>query len=237
MNNILFLILILTMISVYHGKGVADKEVNILVITGGHKFDQTSFFDIVNSFDNIRYDTASQPRANAMYDDPVMEEYDALVFYDMSEEVQPDEKSAFLKLLSQGKGMVFLHHSLVSYQEWDDFSKIIGGKYVRDTKTKAKKSGYKHDITLDIEVIDDTHPVTYGMSDFSIYDEGYYNIHTEPDIQPLLATDHEKCAEYVAWTNEYASSGIVYIMLGYVPGAHKDPNYRQLIENAIQWVK
>ena len=72
-----------TITSVCHGKDSADKEINILVVTGGHKFDQTSFFDIFSSFDNIRFDTASQPRANAMYDDPVMEQYDALVFYDM----------------------------------------------------------------------------------------------------------------------------------------------------------
>ena len=215
-----------------------SQKTRVLLITGGHKFNKETFYGAFEKMPSIVFDTLKHPGANSIFESPEIEKYDVLVFYDMWQTISDDQQKAFLSLLEEGKGMVFLHHSLVSYQKWDEFTKIRGGKYYENKDEKSSKnSGYQHDIWLDIEVLDKNHPVTEGIDNFSIFDEGYYNIERLPDVHPILGTEHEKCAPYVAWTNQYKSSRIVYIMLGHGPEAHENKNFQRLVENAVNWVK
>jgi len=210
----------------------------ILVITGGHEF-ESSFFKIFDSFVDVKYDTMSQPRFNQLISSELTNHYSALVFYDMWQEINAEQKEAYLELLDKGQGMVFLHHSLVSYQHWDEFIEIVGGKYLETEfydDPNMKGSTYKEDITLDIKVVDKTHPVTKGIQNFSIFDEGYQYVEMMPTIKPLLTTTHPDCTPTVAWANKYKNSRIVYILLGHGHQAHEDATYRKLIRNAIGWV-
>ena len=191
----------------------------VLVITGGHDFDP-SFYEIFDSYENVQYDTISQPHFNKRLGDGIADQYDALVFYDMWQDISDAEKKAYIELLEKGQGMVFLHHSLVSYQHWDEFEKIIGGKYVEKDlydDPDIQGSTYAEDINLEIKVVDKNHPVTKNIADFSIYDEGYQHIQMNSGIHPLLSTSHPDCASTVAWTNSYGDSKIVYILLGHGP--------------------
>lgn len=220
------------------GKETTMKASRILVITGGHEF-TPSFFEIFSSYRDVAYDTVSQPRANQLIESRDLEKYDALVFYDMWQVITPEQKQAYLKMLHDGKGMVFLHHSVVSYQKWDEFIKIVGGQYIEGEyhdPSKVQVSSYAEDITLDVKVMDTQHPVTEGIDDFTLVDEGYKDVKILPDIHPLLAVEHDQCAPYVAWTHKYNNARIAYIMLGHGQEAHENPNYRKLIRNAIFWV-
>ena len=238
MTWIVMCLVVICVLSTSCSKENVVESPRILVITGGHEF-TTSFFEIFNSYTDVTHDTVSQPRANKLIASADVEKYDALVFYDMWQEITPDQKKAYLKMLNDGKGMVFLHHSLVSYQKWDEFIKIVGGQYIEGEfhdPEKGKVSSYAEDISLDIKVVDKLHPVTEGIDDFTLIDEGYKDVKILPDIHPLLAVSHAKCAPYVAWVYKYNNARIVYIMLGHGPEAHSNPNYRKLIRNAISWV-
>lgn len=215
-----------------------SKQEHILVITGGHEF-EPSFFSIFDSFTGIGYDTVSQPGFNRMVSTGFSKQYSALVFYDMWQNISAEQKQGYLKLLDEGQGMLFLHHSLVSYQNWDEFIKIVGGKYVErgdDDNPNIKGSTYTENITMNIKVVSKGHPVTSGVSDFSIYDEGYQYIEMLAGITPLLTTNHPNCSHTVAWAHRYKNSRIVYIMLGHGHQAYENANYRKLVSNAIHWV-
>ena len=210
----------------------------IMIITGGYKF-EPSFYQIFDSYHDVAYDTISQPAFNQFLTSQTLDGYDALVFYDMWQEISETEKNAYLKLLEQGMGMIFLHHSLVSYQHWDEFQKIIGGKYIEleyNTDPNITGSSYNEDITLEIKIVEKNHPVTEGIADFSIFDEGYQDIEVLAGIDPLLSTTHPDCTPVVAWANQFKNSKIIYILLGHGQHAHEDANYRKLIRNAISWV-
>ncbi|TVR75159.1 MAG: ThuA domain-containing protein [Marinilabiliales bacterium] len=214
-----------------------DEIMNILLVTGGHSFDQDSFFRMFFSLKGLCVDTLSQPRANsALLSDPVTR-YDAIVFYDMWQEISPEEKEAYLALTEWGTGLVFLHHSLVSYQEWDEFTAIRGGKYYESgyDYPPEKLSGYRHDIFMDVTVIDTSHPVTEGLENFRIFDEGYSNIGVLPGVTPLLTTDHPDCHDIIAWAHTYNSSRVVYILPGHDRHAWENENYQALVANSIRW--
>ena len=217
-----------------------DEKINVLIVTGGHDFERESFFQMFDQLKNIKYTEIKHPDANQYYEPEKADQYDVFVFYDMYNKISDQEKENLKNLLEKGKGMVFLHHSLVSYQEWQEFQEIIGGKYHQKPYTKNNKeypgSTYKHDVKIDVKIEDPDHPVVAGLSDFTIHDEVYGQFSTTEDIQPLLSTDHPESSKYIAWVNEYANSKIVYIQLGHDHHAYENKNYQILIENAIYWV-
>lgn len=210
----------------------------ILVVTGGHNFDTTEFFDFFINLKNYNVDTVSQPWANEFLGTEEGQSYDAYIFYDMWKIIEEDHKSAYLDLTEKGKGLLFLHHSLVSYQNWDEFFNIIGGRYVaaETTTDSSRHSDYKHDIDLDIEILDTEHPVTKGLSNFTIHDEGYSNLELSENIHPLLGTDHPDCNSPLAWTNKYGNSDIVYLIFGHDKNAYLDDDFRKLIYNSLGWI-
>lgn len=211
---------------------------NILIVTGGHEFEST-FYDIFDSYSDVKSDTVSQPRFNQMISSGMTDNYTAVVFYDMWQEITEEQKQSYIELLNKGQGLVFLHHAIVAYQHWDEFIQILGGKYVETDfydDPNMKGSTYAEDITLDIKVVAKDHPVTKGISDFSIVDEGYQYLEMLPTITPLLSTTHPDCSPTVAWAHNYKKSRIVYILLGHGREAHEDDNYRKLVRNAISWV-
>lgn len=227
----------LTEVLEYYGKRRLDKvpqTQRILIITGGHDFEREAFFDMFNDMPDTEYTELFHPEANQVYDSSLLDQIDVLLFYDMVQEIGDLEKAAFIKLLEKGKGVVFLHHSLVSYQEWDEFENIIGGRYILSDQ---EGSTYQHDVDMPVQIASKDHPITLGLKDFVIHDEVYGNFKVQPDVEPLLLTTHPESGELIGWTNSYGNSRIVYLQLGHDHHAYENPNFRLLLKQAIQWVQ
>jgi type 1 glutamine amidotransferase len=218
--------------------GVAQKKSHILIVTGGHGFKEVPFYNMLDSLGDISYEKVEQPKGNEVIASPAVEKYDALVFYDMYDSITPSQKQAYVTLLKKGKAMIFLHHSLVSYQGWEEFQRIIGGKYYgRATLVGGDtlKSSYQHDVIIPVKIENRQHPVTKGLTDFQIYDEVYGNFGIQPTIKPLLSTIHPGSSRYIAWINPYGQSDVLFIQLGHGPEAFANPYYRKLLLQGIQW--
>jgi type 1 glutamine amidotransferase len=214
---------------------VSAKKLNILVVTGGHGFDEKPFFEMFNSFDNISYISLLQPEANTQLGTIDPKTFDAVVFYDMPKTISEAEKTNYYKLLKLGKGMVFLHHSQCSYQDWEGYKTIVGGKY-HEEKNSPQTSTYQHDVKFTVKISDSKHPVTRGLKDFEILDEVYGNTEVLPSVTPLLTTDHPLSSKTIGWTHEIEKSRIVYIQPGHDKNAYENVQYRRLLKQAIQFV-
>ncbi len=213
-----------------------NQPLNLLIITGGHDFEREAFFDMFADMPNIKFSSVQHPQANLIYATPALQNYDVLLYYDMNQDISEDQKQAFLNMMQQGKGIVFLHHSLASYQNWDEFLQIQGGRYLLNPADERQKSTYQHDEEVDVHVVDPTHPVTRGLSDFTIHDEVYGNFQVLPDVTPLLTTEHPLSSNTIAWAHTYGPSKIVTIQLGHDHVAYENGNFQTLLRQAILWV-
>ena len=221
-----------------HSSFAQQKKIRVLVITGGHGFNRQPFYDVFNSIPSITYDTLVQPQANALIASPEVNKYDVLVFYDMFDSIAPAQQDAYTSLLKKGASMIFLHHALVSYQNWPEFIKFVGGQYHTHpvvVNGDTLKASYEHDVSIPVKVENKKHPVTRGISDFEIVDEVYGGAEILPQVKPLLSTTHPKSMRYLAWINHYGNSDVIYIQLGHGPSGYSNPNYRKLIQQAIEW--
>lgn len=209
----------------------------ILIVTGGKVVDKENFY---NLFESFSYDTTSKPLAFQLFDLDKIDNYKAIVFYDTYQPITEEQKESFMNIFEKGIGVLFLHHSLVSHQEWNEYEKIVGGRYFHqvwvDNEKKYGPSTYKHDQDFLVEIIDRNHPVTKGLDNFQIHDETYLNYRVLPKVRPLLRTNYRESGEILGWTHTYKNSKVVYIMMGHDKNAFGNISFKRLVENSINYL-
>jgi uncharacterized protein len=236
-------ILIIILLLVWSGSlmwAQENPDLKILIVTGGKNFEEKEFYKIFEDHESIAFDTASKPAVFELFNSDFISDYDAVLFYDTYRTTTDFEKEAFLNLFKKGIGALFLHHSLVSHQDWDEYRNIIGGKYHYNAWIeKDKKYGpstYKHDQNFMVKTLNKEHPILSNISDFNIHDEIYINVEITENISPLLTSNNCESMKYLGWINKFMNSDVVYIQLGHDESSYKNENFRKLIYNSLYWL-
>ena len=154
----------------------SGAKLKVLVVTGGHGFNREGFFKVFQENPDITFTEAKQGKTSEAYDRDDLLTYDAIVLYDMVQNITDAQKAKFLTLFDKGIGVLVMHHALVSYQAWPEFERIIGGTYPEPQDKKGKVTpqlGYEHDVQVPVQIVAKNHPATAGLSDFTIHDEIY----------------------------------------------------------------
>jgi len=214
-------------------------KIRVLLTTGGHGFEAEPFYGMFDAMPDVEYTKAELPKDAGLLKPGLEKQYDCIVMYDMVGAITPEEQKAFVELLQAGIGVVSLHHNLGAHRDWDEFRKIIGGKFILSDQVidgkQYKQTPWSHGEDLKVTVVDKDHPITQGVGDFAIHDETYGPFYTAPGIHVLLKTDHPKNNPELAWTTSYGKSRVFYLMLGHDSAAYGNPNYRKLVNQGIRW--
>ena len=169
--------------------GSAPGKIRVLVVTGGHDFEHNAFFKLFSDNPDIRFQAAEHPHAHALLRPESAKNFDVLVAYDMHQEISNEAKGDLLAWLNHGKGFVVLHHAIASYQQWPEYTKIIGAHYYLEKTSvdgvEKARSTYQHGMHFKIHVVDPAHPVTRGVGDFEIHDEVYNLFDVAQDVAPV----------------------------------------------------
>ena len=218
----------------------SPEKLKVLIVTGGHGFEKQPFFKMFGDDPAITFTAAEHSKTNAsVYDRDDLLTYDVVVLYDMPKEITDAQKKNFLSLFENGTGVVVLHHALVSYPNWPDYERIIGGRYPEPDPSKpgtvTEQAGYQHDVDIPVVILATNHPIVAGLADFTINDEIYWGFRVQPDVTSLFTTTHAKSGKPLAWTRMELKSRLVYIQLGHGPSAFNNSNYRKLLAQSIQW--
>lgn len=218
----------------------AEQKIRVLLTVGGHGYEEAPFYAMFDSLPGVQWTKAELPKQADLLRPGLQEKYDVLVMYDMVGAIQPEQQAGFVELLKVGIGVVSLHHNLGAHAKWDEFRRIIGGKFIlADTTLDGKpykKSTWDHDQDVKVMVADKEHPITKGLDEFVIHDEVYGGYWVSPTVHVLLKTDHPKNRPGpLAWVSQYANSRVFYLMLGHDSQAWKNPMYPKLLERGIRW--
>ncbi len=179
----------------------------ILLVTKGHPFEREPFFTLFDGMEGVNWTHVEQPAAQALFNVKQARRYDAYVLYDMPgirfrqggapefEEPDEDYKRDFKALLEAGQGFVFLHHAIAGWPAWDEYARIIGGRFLYmpgELRGQSRPdSGYRHKVNHRISAAADGHPITAGVpSTFEMTDELYLYEVFEDEVTPLLRSDY-----------------------------------------------
>jgi len=208
------------------------RPLRLLVVTGGHDY-PTSFYTLFEGQPDIAWDHAIS--AEEAYRRDIRPHYDVLVLYDMPADLSPTGRRNLQAFAESGKGIIVLHHALVSYASWPWYESLVGGRYVERAGPDEAASTYRHDVDFTL-MPGAAHPVTEGLQPMRVRDETYKGVRHHPDARPLLTTDHSTSDRLLAWISPYRDSRVVAIQPGHGPEIHRHPGYRRLVHQAIRWV-
>jgi len=208
-------------------------------VTGGHCFERKPFFTLFEGYDDIEYVEVQLKDDSEIFEDISGWDYDVIVFFNMTQKISPERQENFKKLVKDGVGVLALHHCMGSYQEWPEYIKIIGGRYILKASeqggVKYEASTYKHGADFTVHIKDTKHPITRGLSDFQVHDETYKKCRFEKDNHLLLTTNHPDSDRELGWVRSYGKGKVCFIMIGHGPTVYAHPTYRQLVARAIRW--
>ena len=217
----------------------SSGKIRVLVVTGGHDFEHDALFKLFSENPEITFEAAEHPKAHPLLRPESAGEYDVLVAYDMHQEISEQAKADLLAWLQAGKGFVVVHHAIASYQKWPEYAKIIGARYYLEKTNvdgvEKARSVYKHGMHFKVHVVDPSHPVTRGVSDFEIHDETYNLFDVANDVHPLLTTEEPESNKVIGWAKNYGKARVVYLQSGHDHFAYENPNYQQILRQAIRW--
>ncbi len=216
-----------------------EGKVRVLVTVGGHAFEEEPFWAMWKAMPGITFTKAELPKDAGLLKPGLEKDYDVIVMYDMVKELSPQQQQDFAALVKQGIGVVSWHHNMGANNTWDEFRKIVGGKFcLKDCEIDGKaykQSTWDHDQTLKITVAAKDHPITKGLKDFVIEDEVYKGYWVSPEAKVLLTTDHPKNSPEIAWVHEYGNSRVFYFMLGHDSKAWKNASFLEILGRGIRW--
>lgn len=204
--------------------------IRVLVVTGGHTY-PTSFYSVFEQ-PGLTWDHAVS--SEEAYRADLRDRYDVLVLHDMPKTLSDTGRQHLRAFVEAGKGLVVVHHAIVSYPDWDWYRDLIGGRYLEQPRDGHPASSYRHDEQMRIAIAR-PHPVTAGLAPFSVLDETYRGMWLAPTNTVLLTTDNPTGDPAVAWVSAYPRSRVVTIQLGHGSETHRDPSFRRLMLNAITW--
>ncbi|MDR0796336.1 MAG: ThuA domain-containing protein [Tannerella sp.] len=216
----------------------AEKKVKVLIITGGHDYDEARFDQLLAKLP-ITYDKVEHPDAFGMLTPENIKPYRTVLLYDMPDRITESAKKDFIAMLENGTGLVVLHHAVCSYPDWTEYLRIVGGRYahtewMKDTIPQPA-STYKHDVEMMVKVGDLEHPVTEGIYDFQIIDETYAHMEILQTVHPLLFTDEPSSSSLLGWVNRYGNARIFTLTLGHDHQAWENPSFIQILSQALRW--
>lgn len=212
-----------------------DRPCTVAVVTGGHSYDVPNFHRLFRSLDGIDAyiqsidDFASTPR-------PERQSYDAVLFYIMMLDGPADEGlpwyagkplTALSELGETAQGIVVLHHATLAYRQWPAWDDLVG--------VANRQFGYYHGETVTSHIEDAAHPITRGLTDWTMVDETYTMGDAGADSRVLVTYAHPRSMKTIAWTRRYRNANVFCYQAGHDNTTWVDPNFREVLRRGALW--
>ena len=129
-----------------------------------------------------------------------------------------------------GGALLGMHSSITSLPAELDWPGLLGGIWVRGRSMHPPRG------ESTILLADSGHPVAAGLADFTVDDERYSYLLTEPDIRVLYEHDHDGRRHRLVWVWDRANYRAVYDGLGHDAASYNSPGHRALLHRSVRWL-
>ena len=219
---------------------LAEETTKVLIVTGGHGYDEAAFEGMFRSYPSLACTFVALQDDSEVFEDISDWPYDAIVLYNMTQNISEKRRENFILLLEQGVGVVVMHHAMAAFTGWPEYRKISGVTYWLEDREEEgvlyPRTQWKIGVDMPLHVEDPNHPVMEGVQDFTVHDETYKGYRLEPGNHLLLSCSEARSQQEVAWTRTYANARVCTIQPGHGPSVFEDANYRRMVMQAIEWV-
>jgi len=152
-----------------------------------------------------------------------------------------ESRSAFVKFLEQGGGLVLVHFAngawhfslpMAEAAAWPEYQKIV-----RRMWNHKGKSGHDAFGRFSVRPTELSDPITAGLKPFEVTDELYFRQEGEGAIEPLITARSKVTGEDepLAWTSTYGKGRIFQTLLGHSEQTYNTFEAREMLRRAVAW--
>jgi putative membrane-bound dehydrogenase-like protein len=157
--------------------------------------------------------------------DSELDRYHAVMLYNNHITVAPEQMAALLKFVGDGGGLVVLHCASASFQNSEEFIRLVGGAF------KSHGTG-----TFSAVRVAPDHPAINGVPTFDTWDETYVHTKHNPVNRTVLEVRRENGHdEPWTWVRTYGKGRVFYTAWGHDQRTWQQPGFQQLVERAVRW--
>jgi uncharacterized protein len=129
------------------------------------------------------------------------------------------------RFLAAGGSLLSLHSATVACQTSPLLQKLSGGVFV----------GHPPAFAFTVYPTYNQHPITQGVTAFSVFDE-FYVQRIEPDVTVHMIALDRGVAYPMLWTRSEGKGRVAHIAIGHDARVWNLPPYQQLIRQAVDWL-
>ena len=151
-------------------------------------------------------------------------EYDVFLDYMHGGLLNAEQTKSVVDFVAGGKALVGVHSAAVDKRS-PEFMSLLGGKYI----------GHRDYMEAKVTIVDEDHPITKGIGDFSIIDEIYKLDYDPKPLRVLIHGEVEGEIYPVCWVREYGKGRVAFLSLGHGKESFENSNFQELVTRCIRW--
>ena len=132
--------------------------------------------------------------------------------------------------LADGGGLLGTHSSSTSLTGMREWPQVLGGRWIRGRSMHPPR-----DESV-VSVTDAEHPITADLDDFTIVDERYSHLETQPDVTVLYEHRFQDRTHPLVWARTVGRGRVVYDALGHEVGSYDAPGHVALLARSVEWL-
>ena len=135
---------------------------------------------------------------------------------------------ALLEFVRGGGALIGIHCAADSFTDDPEYVAAIGGKFRH----------HPDQLDIAVEFVGPSHPITQGLTPFTVHDELYLFSEYDPARVHLLAETRsydDNGPVPVCWVREEGQGRLFYLSLGHNPEVMADSNWQALFERGVRW--
>jgi len=141
--------------------------------------------------------------------------------------MKPHQEEAIESFVQGGGSFLVLHNSAWGYPHEDGYRRTVGGYYMFHPPYQE----------FDVRIVDPNHPITQGVTDYTIEDEQHFLWFDYDRVHVLSTSIARDGRESVAgFCHEYGDGRVAYLGHGHRLSTLQHPMARKLMTNAINWL-
>jgi len=146
----------------------------------------------------------------------------------------PDMGKSVRAFVENGGGALLMHNVTNVALHNEDFRDVLGGAY----------QGHPNIRPFRVKITNRDHPITRGVSDFTVTDEQHYMEYQKDSKYLLMQSVNEEGLTFrnlgataaAGWAYDYGKGRVCYLSPGHLITAMWNPEYEKLQKNAVRWL-
>jgi hypothetical protein len=227
----------------------AAKPIRVILVTGNdvkaHDWTKTSpqlkkILDETKKFNVTTVNLAEDPKLLENADS--LKKYDLMILNYFQGNLPPisdKSKQNLLSFVRDGKGFACFHMSSGSWQDWDEWHKLVG-RWWTTTAPKEQRSGHGPRGKFQAVIVSgaEPDPITKGMDSFEVDDELYAKLADSKEPIKILVLAESKWSgkiEPLVFTKSYGKGRMFHFCFGHDVPALENPSVMKIFARGCEW--